>query len=485
MATNAQPAESPKKRALPFKRTVVRKQQAVADARNAGDDSDLDLFRHSKEVFSEILRESQEEQALKSHGRKRLKVSVDKSPGRANRKHSLSSCDEILSPHRRSTTSDGSDDDFINDLKGKGKRVVRASPTPNPRAPASAKSTPRSCRPKRATTRTPITRRNTARKPTYSPTTGATIIDSSDDSGDDVIPVDPPTQRKKPAKDLTPRRRVSESDCDNGDDDSPVEIPENPDSEDPTADQPHEPGEFNEWILKAREMQAESQRAIINVAITSQIAGAGPRPICVRRRLNQDVQLLLQVWIAEQIHQNVLVPDDVAAGLFLTWKGNKIYGLSTLASLGARVDAQGRVIQEGEGYVPGGLVLEVWDEETYAEYLETREKEKALVMLEDGEDEDEEDEDEDEEPPVPEAKRGIKIMLKAKDHETMKLMAREDTLVEAMIEAFRVQRGVGPEWDVAIYFDGMRLDYDSMIKDIDIDPDEPNQLEVHLKPRSN
>lgn len=85
MATNAQPAESPKKRALPFKRTVVRKQQAVADARNAGDDSDLDLFRHSKEVFSEILRESQEAQALKSHGRKRLKVSVDKSPGRANR----------------------------------------------------------------------------------------------------------------------------------------------------------------------------------------------------------------------------------------------------------------------------------------------------------------------------------------------------------------------------------------------------------------
>ena len=85
MATDAQLAAPPKKRALPFKRTVARKQQSTADPGKVGDENDLDLFRHSKEVFSEILREAQEEKAPKPHDSKRRKVSRETSPARTNR----------------------------------------------------------------------------------------------------------------------------------------------------------------------------------------------------------------------------------------------------------------------------------------------------------------------------------------------------------------------------------------------------------------
>lgn len=83
----AEPAPPPRKRALPFKRTVARKQSsdADADAQRAGDDTDLDLFRHSKEVFPEILREVEEEsQSQQDHKRRRLS-SETKNPSQASR----------------------------------------------------------------------------------------------------------------------------------------------------------------------------------------------------------------------------------------------------------------------------------------------------------------------------------------------------------------------------------------------------------------
>jgi hypothetical protein len=148
--------------------------------------------------------------------------------------------------------------------------------------------------------------------------------------------------------------------------------------------------------------------------------------------------------------------------------------------------------------VRDGLHLEVWTEEAYSEYVEQRGKERALNLA--GEDEEEDGEGrstegnragEDGEGEKARAsvqptsrKKGIRIVLKAKDHEPLKLTTKEDTVVEALIEAFRAQRGLGPEWDVAIWFDGEHLDDDSLVADIDIDPDEANQLEVHVKKKA-
>ncbi|KAH6856850.1 hypothetical protein B0I37DRAFT_300417 [Chaetomium sp. MPI-CAGE-AT-0009] len=439
----------PKKRALPFKRTVARKQRSSEEPKKPEEDNDLDLFRHSKEVFPEVLREAKE-------------AGEEKDPSQNDhkrRKLSSSSSSDPTHSRKRSTAAEESDDDLIMDVKGKGKEIIRPRKLSVPPGPSSAQSilpTPGS---NRASPETPVSTRTRSRGPTASPTNPVTIVDDSDE---DVKPTASPSQQR---------------------DSSPIEILTNPlsDPEPPKED-------FSEWVAKARALQAaKSQESIATIFISSRLPGC-EEPLLVRRRLNQGVQLLLDVWVTK--HEAALGPAAAAPGrVFLTWKGNKIYGHSTLASLGVQVDDRGALRNgHGEGYVRGGLHLEVWTEEAYAEYLENRGKEWALKL---GDEEDVEDLGGEGEAggevssPAPPRKKGIRIVLKAKEHEALKLTTREETDVEMLIEAFRTQRGIGPEWEVAIWFDGEKLEEDALVSEIDVDPDEVNQLEVLVKNKAS
>ncbi|GAB1318695.1 hypothetical protein MFIFM68171_08905 [Madurella fahalii] len=498
---DTQPA--PPKKRLPFKRTVARKQQSDLDAAKsakAEDDSDLELFRHSKEVFNAIIQEAEEEERRTSatpenRERKRRKTSLDASPTRNSQRRTS----HELSPLGRSGTHDKSDDDLIMDVKGKGKEIIRPSRTPTPRRPTSRRSS-----------------RTVTRSPSF---TAAAAGDDSDDDG--AIPTASANRRRKSnSYHPSPRRRPSRREYDSDEDDSPIEIlppaaeiertkPSNKttsaDSDIEEIPQPvdNAPDEFSEWVAKAREMQEKSKlSAIVNCFLTSRLPGAAA-PVVARRRLNQGVALMLEVWVDTQRNRGVIVPDDVARNLFLTWKGNKIYSQSTIASLGVQVDAQGQLKGgEGEGYTRGGIHLEVWTEEAYQEWLVWRGRERALKLgaLDDDDEGKEEEGGHEEgqhvtlgaergrvgEPVVVQQKKkkkGIKVVLKAKDYEVLKLTAKEDSTIETIVEVFRTQREVGPEWDVAIYFDGERLEEDSLVKDADIDMDDINQFEVNVKRR--
>ncbi|KAK4100902.1 hypothetical protein N658DRAFT_496988 [Parathielavia hyrcaniae] len=470
MAQDESAAAAPKRRALPFKRTVARKQRAVTDVKEAEEDNDLDLFRHSKEVFPEILREAEEAEEEQQHDRKRRKTSTSPSTG-------------ADSSRKQSRALDDSDDDLIIDVKGKGKEIIPARRPFTPIKPGAA-------RPRTPGTApiTPASHRAASRNPVGSPEDPVTIADSDSDA--DPSPIASPSQTKKPTKPLTLPQSGSSS---------PVEIlpadpfqsPSKPTTTSATTQTPaaeDDDDEFSEWVAKARAIQAaQSQDAVVQAIISSPLAGGANKPLMARLRLNQGVQLLLRVWVASNRAAGVPIPDDVAERLFLTWKGNKIYGHSTLASLGVMVDAQGKLkgaSRGGEGYSRHGIHLEVWSEEAYAEFLAIRGRERAMLLGEDGEDGPDGDvRREETAPPSPvqPKKKGVRIMLKAKDHEPLKLTAREETDVKVLIEAFRVQRSIGPECEVAIWFDGERLDEDALVTEIDVDPDEVNQLEVHVK----
>ncbi|KAL2021323.1 hypothetical protein VTK56DRAFT_7294 [Thermocarpiscus australiensis] len=453
-----------KKKALPFKRTVARtQQQSSGDTGKADDDNDLDLFRHSKDVFPEIIREVEEEERDQEHARKRRKVSEEEGRGfRTDRSLSrLTDRSRSPSPLKRSSFADGSDDDLIMDVKGKGKEIIRASTTSTPGRPFSRRSTSHI---------------------SLSPAAPTIVID--DDDSDDIKPVKSPTRRREASKLLTPRRRDFQSSDDLSTEpvgatrDSDTEVEEVKPAEEP-------PDEFSEWVARAREMQAQSQHAVVNCFVTSRLPGA-TKPVLVKRRLKQGIQLILETWIAKQRSFGADIPDDVARSLFLTWKENKIYNHSTLASLGVQVDADGNLkMTTSEGYLRDGLHLEVWTEEAYTDYLNHRGRERSLRLgiLDDDQDLPE-SQSEEEPPPVQQKKKkGIRVVLKAKDHEPVKLTTKDGTTVGIMIEAFRNQRDIGPQWDVAIYFDGEKLDDDSLVEDADIDPDETNQMEVHIKKR--
>ncbi|KAL2153022.1 hypothetical protein VTH82DRAFT_4177 [Thermothelomyces myriococcoides] len=488
MVTNDEVPAQPKKKALPFKRTVARKQQSQqsqqsndGEAKKTDGDNDLDFFRHTDEVFPEILREVSESKDEENHDRKRRKLSSpSEDPGHL---------------HQQPVTLDESDNDLIMDVKGKGKEIVRPRRPSTPLQPSTAREVSESPGSSRAAPRTADSRTSLPKNTSRSPNVPVTVLDSDTDDTNDVgvvKPTAPPSNRGDasgptspgPSHDIPSRAS------------SPIEVLPNPVTTAPSTD------EFSEWVAKARALQAsESHSAVVDVLTTSRIEGCD-KPVRVRCRMNQEVQIILRAWIERtRSAARVVIPDDVAARMFLTWKGNKIYGHSTLASLGVQVDAKGRLRNnEGEGYTRDGIHLEVWTEEEYAEYLENRGKKRASRLLAaDEEDDNHHDSgvdtrrgmsrETDDAPATTQQqqqqqqqrKKGIRIVLKARDHEPLKVTTRDDTTVEMLVEAFRAQRNLGPEWDISVWFDGERLEEDSLVTDLDIDPDDVNQLEVHVK----
>ena len=452
-------AALPKKRALPFKRTVAREPKPSAHTKDS-EDNDLDFFRHSREVFPEILREAEEAQDRKDQEERK---ELEDRQRHQNKRRKISSSPSDNSPpaRPRSATLEASDDDdLIMDVKGKGKEILPARRPRTPVKPASARPPPKTPGSSGTNRTTPASTSRVSKNPARLPAAPITIIDSDTDSDSEPAPIPAPSSPE--LQEISPP--------------SPAPAP--------AAD------DFSEWVAKARALQAaqETQDAIIQVMVTSPLASSAP-PLIAKRRINQSVQLLLTVWVNRTRDAGIDIPEDVAAGLFLTWKGHKIYGHSTLASLGVEVDAEGEVRRgrggAAEGYARDGILLEVWSEEAYEKFLAEKGKKRALEW---GDDEDPEADSNgvpyadqvDPEPEVP-RKKGIKLVLKAKDHEPLKTTAREDSSVEVLIEAFRTQRDIGPEWEVAIWFDGERLDEESLVTELDVDPEEVNQLEVHIK----
>ncbi|KAK0719462.1 hypothetical protein B0H67DRAFT_152616 [Lasiosphaeris hirsuta] len=447
------PDTTKKKKRLPFKRTVARKSSEDAtnnsgtpDAKEPNeDDNGLDFFRRSKDVFPMVLEEVAHE--LKEGKSRKGGHSEEASP--LKRERTTGSPSETRPKAKMPPPGDDSDsDDLIMDVKGKGKEVVRATKTPTPKKTAQN-----------------------------------FIHDDDDDSNDDWNPsglIKKPGTR--PLKDRYGPSRDS----------SPVEILDDDEHEDAlipkhesdTELEPEtkdaEPDEFSAWIAKAKELEEKNQDVVIKVFVTSRLGGT--IPLGAARKLGQGMRVILDTWIAVQrTKANLDISDKEAGGLFMTWKGNKVYDHSTIASLGVEVDADGSLKGgEDDGVIRGGLALEVWTEESHAEYIKEKELKRAKMLgLDDNDDIlDYAVKEEATPPPKP---KGIRIILKAKDLDPFKISIHNDTTVVDLLQVFRDNQRIHPDLELALYFDGERLEDESVVANADLDPDDVNQLEVHVK----
>lgn len=449
-----------------FKRTVPRKPLAEAESTLGDNGDDLDFFRRSKDVFVEAVPEPEQDDVENQHtspnGPKRRKLSATPPTQPSQRREP-------------STVADNSDDDdLIMDVKGKGKEVIPARKLLTPKKPSSSTRPPSTPGSSHGTPR----RSGLRSSGLVPPTAAITVIDSDDSDSDNG----PSTANKKPAPSSSAPIPIL-SDLEDNDDETET-----------ATSGAVAPDEFSEWVTKARALQqSPSQEAIVKVIITTRIPGLENHPLVIRRRLNQGVRLLVDVWLSKA--QSITdMPATAAANLFLTWKGNKVYRNSTLASLGASVDGKGDIVAPpGEdGYLSEGIHLEVWTEDAYEEFLKGRGQARALKLgvIGDGgsgsagndeQGEGAEDGEAELEVVATQKKKGIRMVLKAKEHEPVKLTARDETTVAILAEAFRTQRDIGAEWEVTIWFDGEKLEEDTVVGDLDVDPDEANQLEVHVK----
>ncbi|KAK3389500.1 hypothetical protein B0H63DRAFT_507074 [Podospora didyma] len=474
--TDSSPAEPPKKKkALPFKRTVPRQQPLTDSSANAAEESgnDLDFFRRSHDVLplpaleeARLLSDDEFKGPLDvaSDRRdcKRRKVSLENdAPNEAQKGTSvaLSSGGSPVPTKHMSPLVIDLDDIPIVDVKGKGKAIARPPNNLSPRETlVSIKSS----------------------------MTATVLVDDDDNGG---TPLSTPVRQRTRELRSSPRKnRVKRGSSPlHSIDDSEV-VRSDPEEENGDQDldglgEAEPSADFSKWIAKAQEMESQNQDAVINIMMNSVVPGT--KPLCARRKLRGDMNVVLLSWVDHQrTAAKMTISDDEVDTLVLTWKGNKIYRHSTAASLGVELNSNGELKAGGlgEGYYAGGLFLQVWTPEAYQDFVQEKERDRALALGMADEDDPTAPNQQNDDEPAPEEKQvKIRIVLIAKALPPLKTTVFEDTTMGTILAAFRKQRNIGSDREVAIYFDGEKLLEDALVRSADIDPDDINQFEVHLK----
>ncbi|EHK41116.1 hypothetical protein TRIATDRAFT_130450 [Trichoderma atroviride IMI 206040] len=246
--------------------------------------------------------------------------------------------------------------------------------------------------------------------------------------------------------------------------------------------------EFADYVRKAEEqrarnkdmMQMESDKAAkkdaaADILVRSNIPGT--KVAIMKYQFDRPIRLIRDSWFAlQERNKHPELPIVSAEEIILTWQRKKVYTYSSLLGLGIRPQGDGKII--ADEYAKGGLqdgrtkvVFEAWTTEGFQQ-MEL--EEELRMKREAGELSDEESTQEE---PAKETK--LRIVLRAKDMEAVKLTVRLETTVETLIVGFRTQRNIPSSKDVGIWFDGDRLEEHQTMEDVDIN--DMDTLEVHIK----
>ena len=205
---------------------------------------------------------------------------------------------------------------------------------------------------------------------------------------------------------------------------------------------------------------------IVEILVTSCMEGTNP--LLVRRRLNQRLKEVRLSWCDKQSLYGAPLPPQFRASVFLTWNGKRLFDASTCKHLGVKLGKDGKFPSQGEGFDSSGrLHFEAWTEDLFTAYQsQTQEQQEGVEGGEEPEQ-------------AHEPSGRIKLLLKARDMEPFRLRVKPSTSVEKMILAFRADKDIPEEKEIAFYFDGDKLDPTLRISDSELD--DMDTIEVHIR----
>ena len=152
---------------------------------------------------------------------------------------------------------------------------------------------------------------------------------------------------------------------------------------------------------------------VIQILITSPIPDT--EPLIVSRRISQRLKDVRLAWCVRQPFASEFTPT-----VFLTWRGNRLFDVTTCKSLGIAVDANGDILLKGQKDIMGEEDRQIHMEATTEEILAEHQRSKSSVLAENA------DESEVEEvvPVVKEKEAQVRIILKAKGFDDFKLIVK-------------------------------------------------------------
>lgn len=228
---------------------------------------------------------------------------------------------------------------------------------------------------------------------------------------------------------------------------------------------------------------------VIKIFITSKIENT--EPLIVNRRLSQRLRDVRLAWCHRQNFSK-----EFTEKVFLTWRGCKLWDVTTCVRLGIAVDEFDNILLKGQKDITGDEETHIHMEAMTEEILEEHKKlHKAPILNEPlpGEDDVLEVEEK-----VEKAAK-IKIILKAKGYEDFKVSigavghftyTRSSAIpltnflcqslpISTLINAFRKEHKLGSNKKIILTFDGEKLDPHTIVQDTEIS--NLDFVEVYIK----
>jgi Ubiquitin-2 like Rad60 SUMO-like len=207
---------------------------------------------------------------------------------------------------------------------------------------------------------------------------------------------------------------------------------------------------------------------VLQIFITSPIENT--KALIVQRKLSQALREVRKAYCEKQ-----KFPPEFAERTFFVYRGIRTFDTTACKNLGIHVEPDGS-ISDGGGGLSSIEGHRINMELVTTEIFETQRREKARHLSADI---DEDDEQIEEQGPKKDAEPDIRLFLKSKGLEEVKITVKPSTTVARLIAVFRSQRNIGEEKAVALVFDGDRLASGSTAADNDLD--DMDSIEVHIK----
>lgn len=199
----------------------------------------------------------------------------------------------------------------------------------------------------------------------------------------------------------------------------------------------------------------------VEILITSEIPGT--KALLVLRKLTQDLKEVRRFWCARQNFSPAK-----AATVFLTWKGKRVFDVTTCKSLGIDTleDEEDPFDSTHGGDHYYKVHMEAFTEELFEEH---KRQERAAENADDGDEEDNSEEPE----------KLIRIILQGPDIAELRIRVRPETVIANIAQAVRTARKIPADKKIHILFDGDRLQPGLVVGDSEID--DMDRLDVLIK----
>ncbi len=219
-----------------------------------------------------------------------------------------------------------------------------------------------------------------------------------------------------------------------------------------------------------------AQDPVVQILVSSPIEGT--KPLVIKRKLSQRLKDVKYAWCDKQVLDGRPVSEETKRLVFLTWRGNKVFDVTTCKALGLSADASGRLRIDGEGFDEEGRIhLVAWTEEIFEEFKKRKAAERKRLVLDPMGEEEEEESNVTTIHPEEQVQK-FKIILKSKDRMEFKIQVLSSTAISKMISAFRNQYKIQENVNISLYLDGDKLDPNSIVADADLD--ELTTIDVHV-----